>query len=376
MCGGGGNPFSVITDPIGDLFNGIGDVGKDIFSGIGDVGSAVGSGLSDFGNFIGDNWQYLPAAAAIAAAPFTGGSSLLLEPELMGAEAGAGMLDAFAPSIAEFGSSFTPAAMAAAEQGAAAGASSMIPLSVGEITTDAGQMLAGGNSVQGIQNYNMGLGDVMSDVSNNEAYAASQTMAPQSSVNALLPTEGATAAEIPGTGPYSSTGESGNGVMDFLKNNKTMALLGAGGLANYFGKSAQAGQTKDNLSDYLGQTTWTPQKASAYQSGIASNAAGTYGAAGARAKGTLAEQMSGLGRGGGSYGAGKNAIDENVLNQLASAKNQALTTTSTPSNLSAAPFMSQTNATADTLTGLGGMFGNMATTDASLEFLKRLGIFK
>jgi hypothetical protein len=64
MCGGGGGI-------IGDITNAVGDVGNTLLGGLGnatgDVGKFIGSAASN---------PYVEAAAALAAAPFTGGASL------------------------------------------------------------------------------------------------------------------------------------------------------------------------------------------------------------------------------------------------------------------------------------------------------------
>jgi hypothetical protein len=172
-----------------------------------------------------------------------------------------------------------------------------------------------------------------------------------------------------------------NSITDYLsklKDNKQLLPLGAGLLANYFGKSmsadTQQAQTKQNLADYLSNVTWTPEKSGNYVNAVRSNAAGTTGAAASKAKGTLAEQLASNGRGGGSYGSKAGMIDRAGLNQMADATNKAITTVNTPSNLSAAPFMAQQgyNAVGDTLTGLGGTLANYANNQQTMEILKQL----
>lgn len=175
-----------------------------------------------------------------------------------------------------------------------------------------------------------------------------------------------------------SAGGAGGGLSGLgrLFSGTTPYLLGGGLLSNFLGKDKQAGQQKSNLADYLAETTWTPQRASNYVSSVGSNSAGTIGSSAAKAKGTLAEQLAGSGRGGGSYGASANAINQNALNQIAAERNKAIATVNTPSNVSAAPFMAQTNATGETLTGLGGLLGNLATNNMTADLLARLGLLR
>jgi len=143
-------------------------------------------------------------------------------------------------------------------------------------------------------------------------------------------------------------------------------MMGAGLVSNVVGNVLQAQKDKSNLSDYINATTWTPSRASTYQTAMGNIDAGTLAGYGARAKGTLAEQMAMKGRGGGGYGRLAQGIDMATLNALANSRNQALTTVSTPPNLAVGPFMSQTNPWASTATGISGVAGNMATTGMNM----------
>jgi hypothetical protein len=151
--------------------------------------------------------------------------------------------------------------------------------------------------------------------------------------------------------------------------------MGAGMLSNLGGQYLKSQQEKENMEKYLAATTWTPERREAYLGAVDASAGGTYGAAGTAAKGSVAEQMAGQGRGGGVYGQRAQAISEDVLNKLAQARAGALTTVSTPTNVSPAPFMSQTSPGAESLIGLGGTAGNIGNMMTTMWFLKQMGMF-
>ena len=184
----------------------------------------------------------------------------------------------------------------------------------------------------------------------------------QSAVSSMIPSAAPDAAKSSGL-----LGGFGGKAMPYL--------AGAGLLSNLGGQLLGSEQQKSNLGDYIGATTWTPEKASTYLGSIGQSTAGTLGADAARRKGTLAESMATAGRGGGGYGKGVMGIDEQTLNAIANARNQALTTVSQPPNLSPSPFMSQTNPYASTLTGIGGTAGNLMTQMATMEMMRKLGLF-
>ena len=177
---------------------------------------------------------------------------------------------------------------------------------------------------------------------------------------------------------------SGGGLTDLLSKMKSgitgmtgksmpqLLQYGGGLAANYLGQRPQAEQTKSNLSDYLSNVTWTPERSNNYLNALRSNTAGTVGAAAGRQKGTLAEQLASNGRGGGSYGRGSNSIDLNALNTMANTMNNGIQTVNQPPNLSASPFMAQTNPMAQTLTGLGGFMGNSYNNSNTLRLLSQL----
>ncbi len=167
-----------------------------------------------------------------------------------------------------------------------------------------------------------------------------------------------------------------SGLAGSLLSGATPYLLGGGLLSNLLGKQQQAEQQKRNLADYLGQTTWTPDRINRYLASIGSNTAGTLGRSAQKAKGTLAEQLASSGRGGGSYGAVSNAIEQNLLNELAQERNKALATVSIPSSVSPAPFMAQTDATGESLLGLGGLLGNLASNFMTADLLKQLALLR
>jgi hypothetical protein len=152
--------------------------------------------------------------------------------------------------------------------------------------------------------------------------------------------------------------------------------MGAGMLSNLGGQYLKSQQEKENMEKYLAATTWTPERREAYLGAVDASAGGTYGAAGTAAKGSVAEQMAGQGRGGGVYGQRAQAISEDVLNKLAQARAGALTTVSSPTGVSPSPFMAQTSPGAESLIGAGGTAGNMAQMMMTMALLNKLGLFQ
>ena len=173
-------------------------------------------------------------------------------------------------------------------------------------------------------------------------------------------------------------GTGSSGWMDTLGKygGKYLPLMGLGMGSNLLGQYLQSRQNKSNLSDYVGASTWTPDKANTFLNATSANTAGTLAGAGAKTRGTLAESMASAGRGGGGYGAQSLAIDEATLQSLAAARNQGLATVSTPPNLNPGPFMAQSNPYASTMTGMGGAAGNAMTQMMTYEMMKNLGLFK
>lgn len=161
-----------------------------------------------------------------------------------------------------------------------------------------------------------------------------------------------------------------------------LGLMGAGLLLNKIGSSSSAkanqNQAKDNLASYLKEATWTPEKTSNYITGIRNNAAGIYGKAANKAKGTVSAQLASAGRGGGSYGNRANSIDRDFLEKMAEVTNSAITETSKPSNVSPGLFNIPADASSgDFMKSFSGLlaeeYKNKQTNELLAQLFKSLG---
>lgn len=161
-----------------------------------------------------------------------------------------------------------------------------------------------------------------------------------------------------------------------LDNNNLMKLgLGAGlsYLGNKSTANANQNQASSNLANYLSNVTWTPEKSANYMNAVRNNVAGIYGGQLAQGKGTLAEQLAGAGRGGGSYGKASEKLNREMLNKMATATNSAIQTVNTPSNLSYGAFnIPADTSTGNWLTNLSGLLGNMYTQDNTSKLLQQI----
>lgn len=157
----------------------------------------------------------------------------------------------------------------------------------------------------------------------------------------------------------------------FGKNNKSiLALLGMGIGSDFLGGKKAEGDREQALNKYLNETTWTPDRKATYMSGLENLVNSIYSGKETTAKNTVAANLAGSGKGGGSFGSAAEKIGREKRELAAKALAQGLTTTSQPSTgLNAAMFMNP-SAEASTLQGAGGMMGNLAQLMLLKDFLK------
>ena len=210
MCSGG-NPVSVITDPISDVLGTSGggggilgaveDVGQAVGGAVEDVGQAVGGGLADVDKFVNreipGGW-ILPAAAAVAAT--TG----YVDPSLLAAEGAAAAEAAAALEAAAIAEGATTAGMvAAANTGLPIGTSLLVGGEVvGQalpytVAADAANLAASGFDAATIAQ-NLTATGVDSFVAADAASLAASGLSESAIAQNLA--QGYTAAELGGTG--------------------------------------------------------------------------------------------------------------------------------------------------------------------------------
>jgi hypothetical protein len=139
---------------------------------------------------------------------------------------------------------------------------------------------------------------------------------------------------------------------------------------NYMGGQ----QTNENLEAYRGAAEWTPARVEALTKGIDTSVLGIYGKRAADEKKTIAGNLAGAGRGGGSAESSRRSLDIATKNASATARNDALLKAGVytpPGQITGGGAYGEVNPYASSLTGASGVLGNMSNAAMMTDLMKK-----